>query len=415
MKTTYFPCVRGTMGDWTYYVTVMGVADLVQYVHFAEEVSPNQGLDTMIQREVSDRAKVIADYLRTNEQRFFGSLIVAAYDGKPRFRQIKLGDTSLLDQIEDRVGVLQFDGTEQYYALDGQHRLAAYIIEQKRDPERYRSDQVSMIVICHDKDKIGLTRARRLFTTVNRYAKKTSPATHTAMSEDNGVAIVTRRLIREHPLFKKRIKVMVIGSNGKPKIAAGNAMSAADRNYLMAIESFRKCNQHLLPDDLASEFSHDQQIPSFDSLESAFTKISSVWDKMIEAVEPWKALLDPDATVEKLRTPEGGHILVRPIGITAFVGAVGSAPKTSVQHLRVVVSKFHDLDSPPWRGVLWNSATKRMANTVSAEKLARRLWRYLLGLDEDKDVLEADWRAHINPGGEGPRLRLPTPPPRSSK
>jgi hypothetical protein len=57
MKTTYFPCVRGTMGDWTYYVAVMGVVELVRYVRFAEEVSPNQDLDKMIQREVSDRAK----------------------------------------------------------------------------------------------------------------------------------------------------------------------------------------------------------------------------------------------------------------------------------------------------------------------------------------------------------------------
>src|ERR1035437_10604308 len=114
MKTTYFPCVRGTMGDWTYYTTVMSVSDLVRYVRFAEEVCPNQDLDTMIQREVSNRAKVIADYLRTNDQRFFGSLIVAAYDGKPRFRSIRLTDSPLLDQIEDRVGFLQFDGSEQY-------------------------------------------------------------------------------------------------------------------------------------------------------------------------------------------------------------------------------------------------------------------------------------------------------------
>ena len=131
MKTTYFPCVQGTMGDWTYYVTVMGVNDLVREVKFAEEVSPNQDLDSMIQREVSNRAKEIADYLRTNEQRFFGSLIVAAYDGQPRFLPIKFGEP--LFRENGQVGVLQFDGTEQYYALDGQHRLAAYRLEIARD------------------------------------------------------------------------------------------------------------------------------------------------------------------------------------------------------------------------------------------------------------------------------------------
>jgi DNA sulfur modification protein DndB len=80
------------MGDWTYYVTVMGVNDLVRHVHFAEQVSPNQDLDSMIQREVTDRAKVIAEYLQTNDQRFFGSLIVAAYDGQPRYLPITFGE-----------------------------------------------------------------------------------------------------------------------------------------------------------------------------------------------------------------------------------------------------------------------------------------------------------------------------------
>ncbi len=408
MKTTYFPCVRGTMGDWTYYTTVMAVKDLVQYVRFAEQLSPNKDLDSMLQRELTTRATEIAHYLGSNDQRFFGSLIIAALDGKPRFRPITLGE-SILDD-DGRVGVLQFDGTEQYYALDGQHRLAAFQIELKRAPDRYAEDQVSAIVICHASDQEGLTRARRLFTTVNRYAKKTSPATHTAMSEDDGVALVTRRLIREHPLFSRRIKVMIV-KNGKQIIASGNAMSPADRAYLMAIESFRKCNTDLLPKHLADEFKKEQQIPSFDSLEEAYASILDSWDKMVKAVDPWKELLKPEATVENYRIPAGGHTLVRPIGITAFVGAVSTAPSTlTIKHIKTVVSKFHDVSEAPWSGVLWNSTTKKMNVTVAAEKLARRLWRYLLGLDEDKAKLTHDWRAMVEPGNDATTIKLPTPP-----
>ena len=197
MKTTYFPCVRGTMGDWTYYVTVMGIADLVKYVHFAEEVSPNQDLDTMIQREVSDRSKVIAEYLRRNEQRFFGSLIVAAYDGQPRFRQIKL---------------------------------------------------------CHDKDKIGLTRARRLFTTVNRYAKKPSSATHTAMSEDNGVAIVTRRLIREHPLSKSELRSWLSARMASPRLRRGMPCPQLTRATLWPSRRFGNAISICCPASLPASF-----------------------------------------------------------------------------------------------------------------------------------------------------------------
>jgi DNA sulfur modification protein DndB len=400
------------MGDWTYYVTVLNVSDLVKHVHFAEQVSPNQDLDSMIQREVTDRAKVIAEYLQTNDQRFFGSLIVAAYDGQPRFLPITFGEPFLIN--EGRVGVLQFDGTEQYYALDGQHRLAAFKIELDREPERYKDDQVSMIVICHPKDKEGLTRARRLFTTVNRYAKKTSPATHTAMSEDDGVAIITRRLIREHELFKQRIKVMVKARDGKQKLATSNAMSvtsASDRPYLMAIETFRKCNKELLPARLVAAFKKEQQIPSFDSLEDAFSTISASWDKMIKAVEPWKDLLNPNTTLEGYRTKAGGHILARPVGIEAFVGAISTAPVTiTIKHVKSVVEKFQDLNDAPWNGVLWNPVTKRMTVSVEAVKLARRLWRHLLGLDEDRTKLTQDWRAMVAPGTMATHLKLPEPP-----
>lgn len=408
MKTTYFPCVRGTMGDWTYYTTVIAVSDLVQYVKFAEQLSPNKDLDSMLQRELTSRAREIAEYLSSNEQRFLGSLIIAALDGKPRFRPITLGD-SLLDD-DGRVGVLQFDGSEAYYALDGQHRLAAFKIELERNPDRYKEDQVSAIVICHNSDQEGRTRARRLFTTVNRYAKKTSPATHTAMSEDDGVSLVTRRLIREHELFSSRIKVLVF-KNGKYSLAAGNAMSPADRSYLMAIESFRKCNADLLPDHLANEFAKQQQIPSFDSLEEAYASISESWDKLIKAVDPWRSLLKPDATVENYRLRAGGHILVRPIGITAFVGAIsGDLSSLSIKHIKTVVSKFSDVSQSPWSGVLWNSTTKKMNVTVAAEKLARRLWRYLLGLDEDKTKLTQDWRAMVEPGNVATTIKLPNPP-----
>jgi DNA sulfur modification protein DndB len=414
MKSTYFPCVMGTMGDWIYYVTVMGFAEIVQYVRFAEEVCPNEDLDKMIQREVTARSKEIAEYLRTHDQRFFGSLIVAAYDGQPRFLPIAFGDAPLLNQMEGRVGVLQFDGTEQYYALDGQHRLAALKLEVASNPQRYKEDQVSMIVICHSKDATGIARARRLFTTVNRYAKKTSPATHTAMSEDDGVAILTRRLIREHPLFGKRVKVLVTGRSGKVKLASGNAMSSSewstDRNYLMAIETFRKCNQSLLPEELHEEFSRQQRTPRFESLEAAFSQVSSRWNTMIDGVEPWKVLLQTETDLSQIRTQDGGHVLARPIGITAFVDAFATAPAIRAQRIKRVVDQFQDVAAAPWTGVLWNSASKRMNVTVEAQKLACRLWRYLLGLAEDRTTLEADWKASIDPRGERNDLQLPAPP-----
>ena len=308
LKTTHFPCVKGKMGDWVYYVTVMGVADIVKYVGFAEQVCPNSDLDLMIQREVSTRSRQIAEYLRQNEQRFFGSLIVAAYDGQPKFLPISFGGAPLLTQLEGSVGILQFDGSEQYYAVDGQHRLAALkeVIEAQDDG--LKEDQISVIVICHSKDAQGMARARRLFTTVNRYAKKTSPVTNIVMDEDDGVAIITRRLIREHDFFSRRIKVVVKGNNGQARLATGEAMQQSDDSYLMAIGTFYKCNQALLPAALLPAFSKTQQAPLYEDLEAGFEQIKARWNDLIDNVEPWTSLRQPQESLQNIRSKEGGSV-----------------------------------------------------------------------------------------------------------
>jgi DNA sulfur modification protein DndB len=413
MKSTHFACVKGQMGDWAYFVTVMGFSDVVAYVHYAEEICPNTDLDMMIQREVSTRSKVIAEYLRNNDQRFFGSLIIAAYDGKPQFVPIAFEDAPLLTKLEGKVGILQFDGSEQYYAVDGQHRLAAMKEVMKEGTDRYKADEVSVVVICHSKDAEGMSRARRLFTTVNRYAKRTSPVTNIVMDEDDGVALLTRRLIREHQFFSRRIKVLTKSGDSQPRLATGEAMQAGDFEHLMAIGTFYKCNLALVPNLLEGPFSQKQQVPNYETLESGFDQVKARWDSLIAVIEPWRNLLNQDATLREYRRRDGGHILARPVGIAAFVRACGDALDAGVTPSAVGAraTKFADLSAPPWNGVLWNSTSQKMIAGKATEDLGTRLWRFLLGLDENRAQLEADWKAAVDPRQERSDLALPSIPP----
>lgn len=314
--------------------------------------------------------------------------------------------------MEGKIGVLRFDGTEQYYALDGQHRLAAMKLEVERDPTRYANDQVSMIVVCHPRDDAGMIRARRLFTTVNRYAKKTSSSLNDVMDEDNGVAIVTRRLIRTHPLFSQRIKVLTKEKGGKQEVAEGNAMLASDTQYLMSIGTFRKCNELLLPSRFKVEFSASQQMPSFESLEAAFTETNAAWDEAIKLVPAWAALLLPENDLSGVRTSAGGDVLVRPVGITSFIAALATVPNGHPpERIKAAVETYRDVAAMPWKGVFWNATHLKMAPvTRQAEALATRLWRYFFGLDEDSAKLETDWRAIIDPQNEQLGLHLPPVP-----
>lgn len=212
MKT--FPCLKGSIGDWSYYLTTMKMAELANYVSVAEEIFPKNDLDQIMQREITKRSSDIASYLRNNDQRFMGALIVAAVGGEPKFVPISFTDDNIYTFAENKLGFLRFDGTEKYYALDGQHRLAAVREVLKEDPQRFNKDEISLILVWHENDQNGLKRARRLFTTVNRYANKTTKTEDLVFDEDNPVDIYTRRLVREHSFFKERTKISNLARSG---------------------------------------------------------------------------------------------------------------------------------------------------------------------------------------------------------
>lgn len=170
MKT--FPCIKGQLGDWSYYFTVIKLSELVNYVKFADQVFPRNDLDQIMQRELTNRAESISNYLLNNNERFMGALIVAAVGGTPKFVPVSFGSESSFSFADGKIGFLRFDGSEEYYALDGQHRLAAIQHALSTNRDRFLDDEISVIIVWHSDDDDGRKRARRIFTTVNRYAKK---------------------------------------------------------------------------------------------------------------------------------------------------------------------------------------------------------------------------------------------------
>ena len=80
------PALRGMMGDWIYYSCLMNLADLSSRVRYADEVHKNKSLSDMIQRQIKgNRGKQIAEYLSTQPERFFNSLVIATYGGQPNW------------------------------------------------------------------------------------------------------------------------------------------------------------------------------------------------------------------------------------------------------------------------------------------------------------------------------------------
>jgi DNA sulfur modification protein DndB len=227
---TFVPAFKAQVGNWTYFSCLMSYAQVAREISFAHELGGNQDLGTMIQRGVGTRTAQITDYLLTNENRFLGGIIIAVWGGNPNYLEVTMDaeNEAILSGLDRNFGVLTFDGTQQFFALDGQHRLKAIKDAVKRDPE-LGSEDINVIVVPHHNTPEGRRRTRRLFTNINRNAKSTNLQENIALDEDDSFAILTRQLLDEHPFVSRDKAVLVFSKVGDEGVLelAGRSIKAS--------------------------------------------------------------------------------------------------------------------------------------------------------------------------------------------
>ena len=187
------PVIRGKMGGRDYYIGKMTFQELDSKVQFYADLDASPDLDQLLQRGLSRRAEEMTNYLLKQPERFYGAIIVAAWGGRPGYIKVKMEDHPLLDD-DFEFGLLKFDGRQEYFALDGQHRLKSIEEAIRTDPS-LRHEEVSVIFLTHERTEEGNIKTRRLFHTLNRYAKPTTTGENIALDEDNVVSIATRQLL----------------------------------------------------------------------------------------------------------------------------------------------------------------------------------------------------------------------------
>ena len=214
----FLPALRARMGQWWYFTSVMRMSDIVERVKTVGEIHRAESLQELLQRQLTKRASGIADYLVSQDQRFFNSLVIGTYGGNPNWSEVSIKKAPFTLQkelplhLEGILGFLILDGTERLFALDGQHRVAG-IREALERNEELQCEEVAVIFVAgvtqghRQDDPGGYERTRRLFSTLNRYAKPVGKKDIIALDEDDSVAIVTRLLVEDHPLFVGKISL----------------------------------------------------------------------------------------------------------------------------------------------------------------------------------------------------------------
>lgn len=397
----YVPALRGRMGDWVYYVTVMKMGKIADTCRFADEIHPNKDLDALIQREIGARVqKEMVPYLLTEKQRFFGSLVIAVYGGDPEFSEVKVAEHELLNDTESSsygFGLLRFDGGQTYYALDGQHRLSA-IKEATRERLELRNEEVSVIIIKHETNAAGMERTRRLFSTLNRHAKPTSAGMNIAIDEDDSVAIITRRMVKENALLKQ----LVLSDAGSINSKTLNPTKKNDP-YITTLAALYECNEMLLAGfegGLSIDKSFKQFRQPYDRLDAYYQYLEKIWMRMLEKCPSFDLILSGTrkpgdvrikrsvggiiATDDKNKPISGGSIFARPMGqlilceVIRNAAVQGRDPLETVDAIMANVSM--DVDERPWAGVVWNASSHTIKGSGGDRKLLAEIISYALSL-----------------------------------
>ena len=331
MKSKWFPATRMTMNSWEYFTLKMSFADffhedddLKNLIRFNKEFEKPDLLDEEMQRELNEsRAKKsIVEYLM-KEDAFFGSVVIACLGDAPEWHHLK-PQQEVLDELNlekrENLGYVRLDQSQKYYVLDGQHRLFAIkeilrnsdILEEFGGIEKFKDTTINVILVNRgeDEDKADFkTKYRRLFTSLNRYAKPTSTESNIIMDEDDTAAILSRRLIRELAIFESEDK-----PTDNPNINCKSKSLSKNTEYFTSLATFYEMNIILLQTTRnrivngIMEFNdYKRERPSDEVLDMLYEPLKKQWEALFEVLPQFTDLAfrknsrDPNADLDSIK------------------------------------------------------------------------------------------------------------------
>lgn len=397
---------RAKSGTWIYYLTYFTYQEVSQYVkRIDNELHRSKSLNDQIQRSLTDNVEKIERYIIKQNERFFNALVLAVYDGDPQWKEIEIE----YDNKESYdCGVLMFNGQEKIFPVDGQHRVEGIKLTLQNNPNEFNNETIPVILIGHKNTSEGMKRTRRLFSTLNRYAKPVTLNDIIALDEDDIVAIATRYLIENNPLFaEKRLNYH------KQK-----AIPQSDKTAFTNIITLYECNLSLLKDYIkniqvclngkevkgASKINEYRRFrPDEKEIDEFIKIVDNFWKQVSKRIESVKKYLqiemDKNPAIS-YRNAEGGLLLFRPIGQVPFVHCAVELlkeGKTCEEAMNVLNQVDYELNSELWTGIAWNNITNKMITANG--KLIELVLNYVCGVklsEADKNKMIVQYRGEKN-------------------
>ena len=405
------PALRSEIGDWIYYITTFSYSDLealtveVKDVLYGEyggadalEAMDNDGgqsdIDKQLQRDKDDsHIDDIEFYIKNEPQMFFNSLVLAVFNDYPNWSEFIYEYKD--ENYSNEVGILSFSEDSKLIAVDGQHRLAAIKKVLKENPDK-KDDKISVLVVGHSNDEKGIQRSRRLFTTLNKRAKRVGEKELIILDEDNSACIITRKLYN-NKIIEILNKKMILLQNTESIKSSSKFSSIMTINYIheQLLLYFLDINI-----DIKKKFMEERGLKkiTISDYKNRFKRIKpneeillryekyvlSYWQTLINSVDDLKVLeesLKNNNEINNLRTSDNNNAIYRPVFLKNLIQVIISVSKKENIDIIKVISRLENIDlslySFPWNGLLWNDSSKTIQNTGIVKALKKTL-EYLL-------------------------------------
>lgn len=394
------PAIKGQMGTNVYYETKMRAQELAQGAQVASERHDwaNLSIEERLQRQLNDKRvrEEIVPYLAKSADRFFGAVIILIEDAEVEFepagKYLGKDVPAAYKKTFDHLGALTIDGG-QFIVLDGQHRWAALraVVTGKDDknnsvtgPEvgKVADDEIVVIFLPFSSTET----TRRIFNKINRNAKPTGRSDNIITSEDDGNAIIARKLLSDgEPLgatrSNKELLVNWRSTTISPRSAQWTTISAVHTTVIDILKQAGHTYQFSEKDDVVR--------PSDAKLDEAYEVVHDWWVDLMDNIDAFKEIVaHPDDVAQIRADHDEWGLLLKPathmVIVKALIKCVGRGidRTTAIKRLNKVDWR---LDADLWQDVLILPSGRIVARAenydVSAELLA-----YLIGAEALDDA-----------------------------
>ena len=409
------PAMKGRMGDTDYYLISLKASELVNLVKEPKNMPgwDDERIEEIYQRKINyPRVRnQIAPYLASNkDSRFFGSLIVAAFNFDDRVEFTPLNDITAVNvsklrpdekEAGSKIGMLTLHGGIMMAPLDGQHRLKALEFAMQGKDQRGKdipginvdpnlaTEDISVILVPYDPEK-----ARRIFTRVNRYARRPSSSETYVTDDDDLFAVLARRVAND--IFGGRL------------VKYTHPTLTTKDGEFTTLAILHACCKHIVDYSFPREISEEARRPGFSSdIEEACAQaVLNLWGRLQSKIDVFR-----EATADRSEDGDVGRIQIRrtnllgkPVPqeclVLAYLALTEGATKMpwekACQRLNALPWEItEDNVGYVWQGALWSGGVDGKIITKN-RAISAQLIAYMAGevlAEESEQQLLEDYRS----------------------